>query len=57
MATLREGQRIIAVAHGTLIRLALNTITDGPKREIMRNCEIVQVDVQKLRDHFREPVH
>ena len=52
-----EGRNIIAVAHGTLIRLALDTISDGPKRPIMRNGEIVHVDVNKLREHFREAVH
>ena len=52
-----EGRRIIAVAHGTLIRLALDAISDGPRSTIMRNGEFVHVDVQKLREHFREAVH
>ncbi|RAX49102.1 histidine phosphatase family protein [Arthrobacter sp. AQ5-05] len=52
-----EGRNIIAVAHGTLIRLALDTISGGPSRPIMRNGEVVHVDVHKLCEHFREAVH
>lgn len=51
------GKRIIAVAHGTLIRLTLDAISGGERSPILRNGAIVQVDVERLRDHFRSPVH
>lgn len=47
-----EGKNIIAVAHGTLIRLTLNAINDGPPMKIMRNGQTVQVDVEALRQHM-----
>lgn len=52
-----EGRRIVAVAHGTLIRLALDTITGGTRSAILRNGQSIQVDVEKLRDYFGTPVH
>ena len=52
-----EGRRIVAVAHGTLIRLALDTMTGGTRSAILRNGQSVQVDVEKLRDYFGTPVH
>lgn len=52
-----EGRRIIAVAHGTLIRLVLDVITGGAKSTILRNGESLHVDVRRLQDHFRESVH
>lgn len=47
-----EGKNIIAVAHGTLIRLTLNSINEGPPMKIMRNGQAVQVDVEALRQHM-----
>ena len=47
-----EGQRIVAVAHGTLIRLTLDAFSAGPPMKIMRNGQTVQVDVQALRQHM-----
>lgn len=47
-----EGKKIVAVAHGTLIRLTLDAISDGPPMKIMRNGEIAEVDVAALRRHM-----
>lgn len=47
-----EGKRIVAVAHGTLIRLTLDALSDGPPMKIMRNGQTVQVDVEALRRHM-----
>lgn len=46
------GKRIIAVAHGTLIRLTLDALNDGPPMKIMRNGQVVEVDVAALREHM-----
>lgn len=43
-----EGKNIVAVAHGTLIRLTLDAIGGGAKTRILRNGQIVEVDLALL---------
>lgn len=57
LARRHAGQRIVAVAHGTLIRLVLDAIRGGARSPIPGNGEIVHVDLQRVRDSFPVPTH
>ena len=47
-----EGKNIIAVAHGTLIRLVLDALAPGRRTPLLRNGQAVEVDVAALRRHL-----
>ena len=48
-----EGKNIVAVAHGTLIRLTLDAIKGGAKTRILRNGQVVEVDIALLHEFMR----
>ncbi|MFJ6416593.1 histidine phosphatase family protein [Paeniglutamicibacter sp. NPDC091659] len=52
-----EGKRIVVVAHGTLIRLTVDALVPGRKTPIMRNGQMLEVDIASLRRHAGAPTH
>lgn len=52
-----EGQNIIAVAHGTLIRLTLDALAGGARHKTPRNGQVVEVDIEMLQQHLVTATH
>lgn len=52
-----EGKNIIAVTHGTLIRLTLDVLQGGARTKVPRNGQIVEVDVTSLQRHLATATH
>lgn len=52
-----EGKNIIAVAHGTLIRLTVDELQGGVRTKPLRNGQIVEVDISLLQRHLSAAAH